>query len=373
MPSHRTAHAFRADQIGSLLRPAALLDARDAFAAGRLDAAGLRAAQDAAVLEVLALQREAGVDIYTDGEMRRDSWQAGIAAAVDGFQKEYPVEETRRPDGTAARFIVHRKAVEGKLRQHGRIAGDDASFLRDHAPGPFKITMPSPSYVARTSWSADRSAAAYPSRDDLHADLTAIARGELEALVSDGASYLQLDEGFNAYVDEDWRAKVSAEGRSVEGQLAKDLAADNSCYDAVQQSGVVRAMHLCRGSRISWVDGIGSYDWLAERLLNELHVDRFLLEYDTALIGGFEPLRFLPKGKVVVLGLISSKRPALEARDEVLRRIEQAAMVVPIEQLALSTQCGFQGAADRDGAHMTIADERRKLALVVDVARTVWG
>jgi 5-methyltetrahydropteroyltriglutamate--homocysteine methyltransferase len=363
----------RADQIGSLLRPAALLDARDAFAAGTIDATALRAAQDAAVIEVLALQREAGVDIYTDGEMRRDSWQAGIAAAVDGFQKDYPVEETRRPDGTVERFVVHRKAVEGKLRQHGRIAGTDAAFLREHAPAAFKITMPSPSYVARTSWSPERSAAAYPTRDDLHADLTAIARGELEALVRDGASYLQFDEGFNAYVDEQWRANVAAEGRSVDEQLAKDLAADNSCYDALQASGVTRAAHLCRGSRISWLDGKGSYDWLAERLLNDLHVDRFLLEYDTAQIGGFEPLRFLPKGKVVVLGLISSKKPALEARDDVLRRIEQAAKVVPVEQLAVSTQCGFQGAADRDGAHMTIADERRKLALVVEVARTVWG
>ncbi len=132
-------------------------------------------------------------------------------------------------------------------------------------------------------------------------------------------------------------------------------------------------MHLCRGSRITWIDGKGSYDWLAERLLDQLHVDRFLLEYDTALVGGFAPLRFLPKGKIVVLGLISSKKGQLEDRSDVLRRIDEAAKVVPIDQLALSTQCGFQGAADRDGAHMTMDEERRKLELVVDVAHAVWG
>jgi 5-methyltetrahydropteroyltriglutamate--homocysteine methyltransferase len=364
---------IRADQIGSLLRPPALLDARDAFAAGRIDESALRAAQDAAVLEVLALQRAVGIDIYSDGEMRRDSWQAGILAAVEGFQHDYPVEETPRPDGTIARFVVHRKAVIGKLRRTGRIAGVDAAFLRANAPGPFKITMPSPSYVARTSWSPALSPAAYPTRDELHADLTAIAEEELRALAADGASYLQFDEGFTAYVDETWRAKVAAEGRSVEEQLAKDIAADNRCYDALRDRGVTRAMHLCRGSRISWVDGKGSYDWLAERLLDELHVDRFLLEYDTAHIGGFEPLRFLPKGKVVVLGLVSSKKPQLEDRDALLRRIDEAAKVVPVEQLAISTQCGFQGAADRDGAHMSIDQERRKLELVVEVARRVWG
>lgn len=365
--------AYRADQIGSLLRPPSLLDARDAFAAGRLDARALHVAEDEAILEALALQRDIGIDVYSDGEMRRDSWQAGIAAAVDGFHGDYPVEEVRRPDGTTARFIVHRKPVDRTLKQVGRIAGEDAAFLRAHAPGPFKITMPSPSYVARTSWSPDLSTPAYPSRDELQADLAQIVRGEMVALAGDGASYLQLDEGFNAYVDEDWRAKLVADGRSVEDQLAKDLAADNSCYDAVRGTGVTLAMHLCRGSRISWIDGKGSYDWLAERLLDQLHVDRFLLEYDTALVGGFEPLRFLPKDKIVVLGLISSKKPQLEDRDDILRRIDEAAKIVPVEQLALSTQCGFQGAADRDGRHMHIDEERRKLELVVDVARTVWG
>jgi 5-methyltetrahydropteroyltriglutamate--homocysteine methyltransferase len=366
-------HVVRADQIGSLLRPARLLDAREAFAAGRIDRDALRKAEDAAVLEVLALQREVGIDVYGDGEMRRDSWQSGITAAVDGFAHEYPVEEARRSDGTIERYVVHRKPVERRLKQIGRIASIDAAFLRAHAPGPFKITMPSPSHVTRSSWRADRSAQAYPTREALQDDLVAIVRSEMEALVADGASYLQLDEGFNAYVNEEWRAGLAADGRSVEEQLARDVAADNRCYDAVRGPGVTVAMHLCRGSRISWLDGKGSYDWLAERLLDQLRVDRFLLEYDTALIGGFAPLRFLPKGKVVVLGLISSKKSELERRDDVLRRIDEAARVVPVEQLALSTQCGFQGAADRDGAHVSDHVQRRKLELVVACAREVWG
>lgn len=364
---------IRADQIGSLLRPPALLDARDAFAAGRIDRATLGRIEDDAIREALALQREVGIDVYCDGEMRRDSWQSGITAALEGFSHDYPVEEVARPDGSVARFVVHRKTVEQTLRARSRIAGAEAAFLREHAPGPFKITMPSPSHVARRCWDPERSARAYPDQEALQRDLVALVAAELAALVRDGAAYLQLDEGFNAYVDDAWRERLAAAGRSLEAQLAVDLAADNACYDAVRGSGVTLAAHLCRGSRIGWVDGRGSYDWLAERLLDQLHVDRFLLEYDTTLVGDFAPLRFLPKGKVVVLGLISSKKPLLEPRETILRRIEEAARVVPIEQLALSTQCGFQGAADRDGAHMSIDQERRKLELVVSVAREVWS
>jgi 5-methyltetrahydropteroyltriglutamate--homocysteine methyltransferase len=303
----------------------------------------------------------------------RCSAQAGFNQAVEGFEAEYPIAEVKRPDGTVGRFITHSKAVEAKLKRVRRIAGVDAAFMRDHAPRTFKITMPSPSLIARASWRTGLTNQAYPSREALHADVTAIVREEMRALVADGVHYLQLDEGFNAYVNDEWRAGLAAEGRSAGAQLEQDIAADNACYDAVRDAGVTVAMHLCRGSRFGWIDGRGGYEWLAEQLFDRLHADRFLLEYDTGLIGGFEPLRFLPKGKVVVLGLISSKKPQLEHADDILRRIEEAAKVVPIEQLALSTQCGFQGAADRDGAHMTIDEQRRKLELVVTTARSVWG
>jgi 5-methyltetrahydropteroyltriglutamate--homocysteine methyltransferase len=197
--------------------------------------------------------------------------------------------------------------------------------------------------------------------------------GELQALAADGAAYLQLDEGFNSYVNPDWRQNLQSQGRDPDETLAQDIAADNACYDAVTAPGITRAMHLCRGSRVRWHFGSGDYNWLAERLFERLHVDRFLLEYDTAQAGGFEPLRFVAKGKIVVLGLVTVKSPQLERQDDLLRRIEEASRYCPIEQLALSTECGFQGAADRDGAHLTMDQQWRKLELVADTARKVWA
>lgn len=370
MPTH-TQPLYRTDQVGSLLRPPALLDARDAYRAGELPLAGLRAQEDAAVLDALALQQQAGVSIFTDGEMRRDAWQTVFSQAVDGFVEDYPQREVQRPDGNTGVVQMHGKAVIKKLRRHRRLTGTDAQFLGRHSPGPFKITMPSPSVVVRFGYQRGITDVAYPTREELHADATAVVRDEMLALVEDGAAYVQLDEGFNSYVDPDWRADIERDGRSPMDTLASDIAADNACYDAVEGQ-MTRAMHLCRGSRLTWAHGPGTYDWLAERLFDQLHVDRFLLEYDTEIVGGFEPLRFVPKGKVVVLGLVSSKEAELESQDVLLRRIDEAAKFCPIDQLALSTQCGFQGAAMRDGAHMTIEQERRKLELIVETARKVW-
>jgi 5-methyltetrahydropteroyltriglutamate--homocysteine methyltransferase len=232
--------------------------------------------------------------------------------------------------------------------------------------------MPSPSTVLRFGYKPGVSDAVYPTREALHADTTAIVRDEMLALVNDGCAYVQLDEGFNSYVNPDWRGELERDGRDPMDVLTKDIAADNACYDAIEGK-MTRAMHLCRGSRVSWAHGAGTYDWLAERLFDQLHVDRFLLEYDTEVVGGFEPLRFVPKGKVVVLGLVSAKEAELETVDYLLGRINDAAKYCPVEQLALSTQCGFQGAAMRDGAHMTIDQEKRKLELIVEVAHKVWG
>ena len=363
---------YRTDQVGSLLRPAALLDARDAFRAGTITREALAAAENTAVLEALALQKSAGVDIYTDGEMRRDAWMTIFSEAVDGFVDEYPQVETQRPDGTVVYVQRHDKTVKGKLQARRRLAGVDAAFLKAHSPGPFKITMPSPSTVLRFGYKPGVSDAVYPTREALHADTTAIVRDEMLALVNDGCAYVQLDEGFNSYVNPDWRGELERDGHDPIDVLTKDIAADNACYDAIEGK-MTRAMHLCRGSRVSWAHGAGTYDWLAERLFDQRHVDRFLLEYDTEVVGGFEPLRFVPKGKVVVLGLVSAKEAELETVDYLLGRINDAAKYCPVEQLALSTQCGFQGAAMRDGAHMTIDQEKRKLELIVEVAHKVWG
>ncbi len=361
---------YRSDQVGSLLRPPQLLDARDAFKAGKIDRSALRREEDAAVTDVLARQQSIGVPIFTDGEMRRDAWQTVFSQAVAGFVDQYPIVETSRPDGSTVKVQMHTKAARHKLHAVGRLAGADAAFLRAHAPGPFKITMPSPVYVARGAFHpgvTDR--AVYPDREALLRDTTEIVRDEMIALVKDGCSYIQLDEGFTYHLT----AASNKDVAIAEKDLATDIAAENECHDAVRSDGVTVAMHVCRGSRVSWTHGPGSYDWLAERLFNALHVDSFVLEYDTDIVGGFEPLRFLPKGKTVVLGLVSSKEPRLETRDELKRRIGEAAKFCSLDQLALTSQCGFQGAAQRDGAHIDYDLQWRKLELIVETTREVWN
>lgn len=361
---------YRSDQVGSLLRPPQLLDARDAFKAGKIDRTALRLAEDAAVTDVLEQQRRLGMPIFTDGEMRRDAWQTVFSQAVDGFVDQYPLVDTARPDGTTIKVQMHTKAVHGKLRVVGRLAGADAAFLKQHARGPFKITMPSPAYVARGGFRPGvTDSAVYPDREALLRDTTEIVRNEMIALVKDGCAYIQLDEGFTHHLT----AAASKDAATAEKDLAIDIAAENACHDAVRSDAVTVAMHVCRGSRVAWAHGPGTYDWLAERLFDALHVDRFVLEYDTDIVGGFEPLRFLPKGKVAVLGLVSSKEPRLETRDELKRRIDEAAKYCSLDQLALTSQCGFHAAAQRDGAHIDYDSQWRKLELIVETSREVWG
>jgi 5-methyltetrahydropteroyltriglutamate--homocysteine methyltransferase len=361
---------YRTDQVGSLLRPAQLLDARDAHEAGRIGDDKLNQIIDASIVDALKRQQDIGVEIYTDGEMRRDAWQTNVAHAVEGFDPKYPVMELPGPDGTVTKLEMHTQIINGKIRRKGRIAQEDAVFLRQHAPGSFKITMPSPNYVARMGSRPGITDKAYPVYADLLGDVTNIVRDEMKALVDDGASYVQLDEGFVYYLSEILQKQVVV--ADLEKALLADIAAENACYDAVRDRITV-AMHVCRGSRISWMHGAKGYDWLAERLFSALNVDRFLLEYDLNYEDGFEPLRFLPKGKVAVLGVISSKEPRVESADEIARRIEAAAKFCPLDQLALTTQCGFQAAADRDGAHIGYDEQWRKLALMMTVARKVWG
>lgn len=363
---------YRTDHVGSLIRPNQLLDARDGYHAGRIGRDELVRAEDSAIRDALDMERQAGIDIFSDGEMRRDAWMTGFSAAVEGFVSEYPTVEQRKPDGTMVPVVVHYKPIQERLRQVKRLTEHEVTFLKEHAPGPFKITMPSPSGIARRVYRPGISHQAYPTQEELQQDLVGIISGEMLQLASEGVAYVQLDLGFNVYVDNERFEELERAGNNPEEALKRDIAADNSCYDLLPD-GVIRAMHLCRGSRTSWSGGTGGYDWLAERLFDQLHVDRFLLEYDTERSGGFEPLRYMPKGKITVLGLVSSKAPQLEKQETLLRRIEEAAKFCPIDQLALSPQCGFQGAADRDGAHMTIDEQRRKLELVVETARKVWG
>jgi 5-methyltetrahydropteroyltriglutamate--homocysteine methyltransferase len=364
---------YRADQVGSLIRPASLLAARQAYAEKRMSRDALRIVEERAILDALDMQRAAGIGIFSDGEMRRDAYSTVFSEAVDGFSAEYRTAERTREDGAKVRLRVHSKTVCGKLRARGRLAGIDAAFLKAHAPGPFKITLPSPCYVTHKSFETGVTESAYPDPESLRRDVAAIIADEIDALADDGASYIQLDEGFIDYVRPEYLASLRAAGRNPDKVIEEDISVDNGCYDRARARGITTSMHLCQGSRTATGRPTQSFEWLSEHLFDRLNVDCFLLEYDADRVRGFEPLRHLPKNKIAVLGLISSKVPATEHEDEILRRIDEAAKFCPVEQLAISTQCGFQGSGTADGAHMTIDDQARKLELVARIANRVWG
>ncbi len=211
----------------------------------------------------------------------------------------------------------------------------------------------------------------YPTREQFLDDLVTIMKGELLALVQEGVSYIQLDEGFSGYVGEAWRGQLERLGLNPTKILEADIAAENVCYDALPRDQVVLGIHICRGNSKSRWGRSGGYDWLAEQVFSTLNVDRFLLEYDSERAGGFESLRFVPKGKIVVLGLVTTKHGQLELQDELMRQIDHASKYLPLDQLALSPQCGF--ASVSEGNLLSVDDQRRKLELVVDTARKVWG
>jgi 5-methyltetrahydropteroyltriglutamate--homocysteine methyltransferase len=368
---------FHAEHVGSLLRPPSLLRAREAHDKGELSAAGLRAAEDRAIVELIRIQQQVGLTVFTDGEARRESWRAGLLESLGGVEpasrtlrwyrdgKELSPEETLS-DGAVAVTTVSRKQD---------LTGVEASFLASHAPGAFKITMISAS-MGGMIWDPQRSAAAYPTPNDLIADLTALQIAEIDGLARQGVRWVQLDSlSYNQVIDPGATGRTRASldpGQALDAAISVDAA----IVAAVKRDhpDLTVGMHICRGNyRSSWM-AQGGYEPVAERLFNEVPVDRFLLEYDTERAGGFEPLRFVPPGPAgptVVLGLITTKVPELEDRDELLRRIDAAARYVPLEQLALSPQCGF--ASGSLGNLITMEDERRKLDLVVSVARQVWG
>ncbi len=335
---------FRTDAIGSLIRPPAVLAARAAFKAGRVSEAELRQTEDSAILEALQRQREIGIEVLTDGEMRRAAWMTEFSDAVGGFAADYPVVPIKRPDGTIEMVELHTKHVVGRLRQQRRLTAYEVPFLRAHTgDARFKITLPSPNVFGWGSFKPGATDPAYATREELHEDAIGILQREMQALVQEDRRH----------------------------GLAQDIAAENRCYDALPRHQVVLGSHLCRGNRNSWGGLRGGYDAVAEQLFNELHVDRFLLEYDTERAGSFEPLRFLPKDKTVVLGLVTTKSAQLESADDLKRRIDEAARYCGLDQLAVSPQCGFFHGEDDDT--MTVEQQWQKLRLVVDTARDVWG
>jgi 5-methyltetrahydropteroyltriglutamate--homocysteine methyltransferase len=357
--------------VGSLLRPPALLQARIDFFAGRLDRAGLREEEDRAILDALRQQRRCGIDVCSDGEFRRLSFVSGFMDAVEGFAAaEAPALPWKGGTGREAPSRQGR-VVTATLRARGRIAGVESAFLRRHAPGPFKVTLPSPLTLTLAAHRPGVTDSVYATPEDLVGDAALILAEEASHLAADGVPYVQLDaSAYARWLDPDLLAGLRAEGVDTDRLLDAAIAADNLVLDAASAADAITAVHICRGNSMGrWLAG-GGYDRLAERLFARLRCERLLLEYDSERAGSFRPLRFLPRNKIAVLGLITTKTGALEARDEMLRRIDEASRIVPLELLALSPQCGF--ASTQVGNPLTQDDQWRKLELVASLAREVW-
>lgn len=376
--------AYRAEHVGSLLRSPELLEARAAHAEGRLTDEELRDAEDRSILTVLKLQRHVGVDVYSDGEHRRGMWITGLPAAVEGFGpgamlnignwrgKPLPYVPGQTGVRHAAAAGQNPAAViSGKLTAKRRITGVESAFLRRHAPGPYKITIPSPTWYLR-GYIPGTSDRVYPTPADALRDLTDIVRREVRALVDEQVPYVQIDSiryVFD-YTDEQRRHEWQALGVDPDRAIDENIAADNAVIAGLAREGVTFGLHMCRGNNRSRWFAEGGYDRIAEKVFGQLQYDRLLLEYDSERAGGFAPLRFVRKGTTVVLGLISTKVPQLESPDDLRRRIDEATKYVPIDNLALSPQCGFASVAA--GNEVSWEDQRRKLALLVDTARSVW-
>jgi methionine synthase II (cobalamin-independent) len=367
------ASTFRADHVGSFLRPAELLHARQS----NNPEDELHALEDRHILNVFQKQKELGLDVFTDGEFRRSNFMSDFTDAVEGFDLGDAVARHWDEDNESAAKKASVSSVTGivnaRLKQRQPLTGRELPFLRAHAPGPIKMTLPSATQFPAISFKYGITDSVYRDPYALLEDITAIMAKDLKALAGSGISYLQIDAPrYSYFLDPKWCTWMESELRIDKAKmLSASLEADNACFAAARQPGVTLAIHLCRGNNRSHWYAEGGYEAIAERFFHELEVDRFLLEYDDERSGSFEPLRLVPKGKVVVLGLLSSKKAGLEKKEDLLRRIDQASKVLPLEQLALSPQCGF--ASTMEGNLLTEADQWAKLKLVSETAREVWG
>ena len=365
---------FRADHVGSLLRPAEVKKARSAYQEGRLELAGLRAIEDAAILNALKRQRDSGVQVYTDGEFRRTGFQNDLIESVEGFvDVETPaVVRIWQGPGEQPTEQGTRQVVGGKLRQVRSLTETQREFLQANAPGPVKMTIPSPSQFPALTFQPGVTDQFYATRSELLWEIAAIMKSEVSLLVESGVDYIQVDAPrYSYYVDPKWRQHLRDLGEDPDRMFEEAVNAEVHCLEGAQQPGNTVAFHVCRGNNQSKWYAEGGYEAIAERLFNSLPVDRFLLEYDTDRAGTFEPLRFVPEGKMVVLGLVSSKEALLESADYMMRRIEEASTYVPLENMALSPQCGFASTAP--GNLLSEDQQWRKLELVAEVSRRVWG
>ena len=364
---------FRADHVGSLLRPRYLLEARERAKTDPGESARLRELEDQAVREIVALQQEVGLRGVTDGEARRGSWHMDYIYQIGGIEKvSSEIKVHFHNEQGDIDFTPSGLRVEERLSLPTTIFADAFLFLKDAVTnGTPKLTIPSPSMVHYRGGRSAVSTAVYPRLEDFYDDLSAVYAQEIRNLGALGCTYLQLDDTSLAYLnDPEQRSMIATEGGDPERQHEIYIRIINKALEA-KPEGMTITTHLCRGNfRSSWVAS-GSYDYVADALFNELDVDGYFLEFDDERSGGFEPLRLLPRGhKRVVLGLVTTKRGELEDRDQILRRIEAAAKFAPIEQLCLSPQCGFS--STYEGNDLTIDQQKRKLELIVSIAGEVW-
>ena len=375
---------IRNDVVGSLLRPAELKQARAGYDEGKISLEELAAIEDRNIRDAVKLQEEIGLAVVTDGEYRRLNFQDSFGESVAGFDagkpslqfyekrveggsplRRWEIPDQGEQKGTA---VSQRRPVAEKIRMARNVPMEEFRYLRQVAEKPGKVALIGPDRIAqRFDW--QNSLSVYSGIDEFVADVVKVEREIICGLVEVGCRYVQIDApGYTAYVDPPSLAAMRARGEDPQENFSRSLNADNAMLAGFDD--VTFGIHLCRGNQRSMWHREGSYDEIAERLLNELNYDRFLFEYDTPRAGGFEPLRFLPKGKIIVLGLVSTKVPELESVDELKRRIDLAAKYAPLEQIAISQQCGFS--SDVVGNLISAADQRRKLERVVETARQVW-
>lgn len=373
---------YRADQVGSFLRPPEIVNAHAALAEGKLTLEELSTIEDAAILRVLEMQREAGIDVYSDGEFRRRGWASNITDALDGYVEGVPsirlqanMPRQAAPGGQGQGL---RRVLGATVSKKHAFAEKDAAFLKENAGGPYKVTMPAPSYVVARAYNPEISDKFFGSRKALLTAVAELIREEIKVLVAAGVPYIQLDNPhYTDFVTEDIREQYRALGIDPDDALREDVEADNICYQGYDRSNVTLGMHLCRGNVGGGSAGgggwhkSGGYENVAEIVFGGTEADALLLEYDSDRAGTFEPLRFMPKGKTAVLGLITTKVSDLETEDLILERLKEAGQYMDLDDATLSPQCGF--ASTFQGNPLTEDEQRKKLELVVNVARKFWS
>jgi 5-methyltetrahydropteroyltriglutamate--homocysteine methyltransferase len=362
---------FRSDVVGSLLRPDYLKDARARHEAGELGDTAFKRIEDRAVAEAVELQERSGIEVVTDGELRRYAFYGHLIDAVEGFDKfggwAIPFRDEKGEE-----LVLQRPVVVSRLRRKRHMCAEEFTWLRARATRPAKTTLISAQQAA-AYYDAGKSKGAYATVDEYLADLVDILRGEIEELVRLGCEYIQIDSPqYTALLDPELREGYRKRGNDPDRLLDLSIEMDNAIIGGRSDggAGVTFGLHLCRGNNQSKFYAQGDYGPIT-KVFRKTVFDRFLLEFDDARSGGFEPLRSMPEDRVVALGLVSTKRPELESKDELKRRIEEAARFISRDRLALSPQCGF--ASTLEGNLVTRADQEAKLRLVAETAREVWG